>query len=53
MGKKYAILLPNNWLAESPQTLASRRLGRQSAGRERTSEISWNLPESKLTIPLS
>ncbi|MEB2489949.1 hypothetical protein SOP93_02005 [Peribacillus frigoritolerans] len=29
--KKFAALLPNNWLAETPQTLASRRLGRQSA----------------------
>ncbi|MDO7487646.1 hypothetical protein Q5O89_21230 [Peribacillus frigoritolerans] len=37
--KKYATLLPNNWLAETPQTLASRRLGRQSAERERISEI--------------
>jgi hypothetical protein len=25
--KKYATLLPKNWLAETPQTLASRRLG--------------------------
>ncbi|WHY58689.1 hypothetical protein [Peribacillus simplex] len=40
--KKFAILLPNNWLAETPQTLASRRLGRQSAERERISEINWN-----------
>jgi hypothetical protein len=32
--KKFATLLPNNWLAETPQTLASRRLGRQSAERE-------------------
>ncbi|WP_192824873.1 hypothetical protein [Peribacillus frigoritolerans] len=37
--KKFATLLPNNWLAETPQTLASRRLGRQSAERERISEI--------------
>jgi len=41
--KKYATLLPNNWLAETPQTLASRRLGRRSAERERISEINWNL----------
>ncbi|USK63794.1 hypothetical protein [Peribacillus frigoritolerans] len=40
--KKCATLLPNNWLAETPQTLASRRLGRQSAERERISEINWN-----------
>ncbi|MFE4704523.1 hypothetical protein [Peribacillus simplex] len=37
--KKCATLLPNNWLAETPETLASRRLGRQSAERERISEI--------------
>ncbi|MDO7486378.1 hypothetical protein Q5O89_12120 [Peribacillus frigoritolerans] len=37
--KKFATLLPNNWLAETPQTLTSRRLGRQSAERERISEI--------------
>ncbi|MGE1103196.1 hypothetical protein [Peribacillus simplex] len=41
--KKFATLLPKNWLAETPQTLASRRLGRQSAERERISEISWNV----------
>ncbi|WHX64871.1 hypothetical protein QNH26_14170 [Peribacillus frigoritolerans] len=29
----------NNCLAETPQTLALRRLGRQSAERERISEI--------------
>ncbi|MEC0273749.1 hypothetical protein [Peribacillus frigoritolerans] len=29
-------LLPNNWLAETPQALASKRLGRQSAERERS-----------------
>ncbi|WP_343929470.1 hypothetical protein [Peribacillus frigoritolerans] len=40
--KKYATLLPKNWLAETPQTLVSRRLGRQSAERERISEINWN-----------
>ncbi|MBR8643999.1 hypothetical protein KEH51_02380 [[Brevibacterium] frigoritolerans] len=37
--RKFATLLPNNWLDETPQTLASRRLGRQSAERERISEI--------------
>ncbi|WHX61421.1 hypothetical protein [Peribacillus frigoritolerans] len=45
--RKYATLLPNNWLAETPQTLASRRLGRQSAERERISEINSNLPISQ------
>ncbi|MEC0272946.1 hypothetical protein [Peribacillus frigoritolerans] len=39
--KKFATLLPNNWLAETPQPLAVRRLGRQSAERERISEINW------------
>ena len=46
--KKFATLLPNNWLAETPQTLASRRLGRQSAERERISEINWNVFLKKL-----
>jgi hypothetical protein len=45
--KKFATLLPNNWLAETPQTLASRRLGRQSAERERIFEINWNLFKEK------
>ncbi|MEC0272256.1 hypothetical protein [Peribacillus frigoritolerans] len=36
-------LLPENWLAENPQALALRRLGRQSAERERISEISCNV----------
>ncbi|KOR86383.1 hypothetical protein AM233_21970 [Bacillus sp. FJAT-22058] len=40
--KKCATLLPNNWLAETPKALASRRLGKQSAERKRISEISWN-----------
>ncbi|MDP9740924.1 UNVERIFIED_ORG: hypothetical protein QFZ59_002754 [Bacillus sp. B2I3] len=40
--KRYMILQPNNWLAETPQALVPRRLGRQSAERERTSEIDWN-----------
>jgi hypothetical protein len=46
--KKYATLLPKNWLAKTPQTLASRRLGRQSAERERISEIHWILFQKKL-----
>ncbi|MGE8021795.1 hypothetical protein ACQKOM_23315 [Peribacillus frigoritolerans] len=37
--KKFATLLPNNWLAETPQTLALMRLGRQPAERERISEM--------------
>ncbi|MCR8867598.1 hypothetical protein MRBLBA21_003174 [Peribacillus frigoritolerans] len=37
--KKFATLLPKNWLAGTPQTLVSRRLGRQSAERERISGI--------------
>ncbi|MCK2004687.1 hypothetical protein MZM54_25200 [[Brevibacterium] frigoritolerans] len=41
--KKIATLLPKNWLAETPQPLAVRRLGRQSAERERISEINWNV----------
>ncbi|MED3707710.1 hypothetical protein P4502_00440 [Peribacillus frigoritolerans] len=36
--KKFATLLPNIWLAKTPQPLAVRR-GRQSAERERISEI--------------
>ncbi|MES9738865.1 hypothetical protein ABWK46_16250 [Peribacillus frigoritolerans] len=41
--KKFATLLPNNWLAETPQALALMRLGRQSAERERITEINWNV----------
>ncbi|WP_347940661.1 hypothetical protein AAEY33_24610 [Peribacillus simplex] len=41
--KEFATLLPNNWLAETPQALACMRLGRQSAERERISEINWNV----------
>jgi hypothetical protein len=36
--KKFATLLPNNCLAETPETLTVRRLGRQSAERKRISE---------------
>ncbi|MFJ7928887.1 hypothetical protein [Peribacillus sp. NPDC096448] len=50
--KKYATLLPSNWLAETPQTLASRRLGRQSAERERISEINWNAFKEKTVSKL-
>ncbi|WP_262869939.1 hypothetical protein [Peribacillus frigoritolerans] len=45
--KKYATLLPSNWLAETPETFTSRRLGRQSAERERISGIDWNVFERK------
>ncbi|ASS92919.1 hypothetical protein BS1321_02390 [Peribacillus simplex NBRC 15720 = DSM 1321] len=50
--KKFMTLLPNNWLAETPQTLAARRLGRMSAERERISEINCNvfLASDLLTI---
>ncbi|MBX9953543.1 hypothetical protein H7T43_01280 [Peribacillus simplex] len=41
--KKFVTLLPNNWLAETPQTLALIRLGRQSAERGRISEIKQEL----------
>ncbi|WHX66473.1 hypothetical protein QNH26_22940 [Peribacillus frigoritolerans] len=41
--KKYATLQPKYCLAETPQALTPRRLGRQSAERERISEISWNV----------
>ncbi|MFF2856715.1 hypothetical protein [Peribacillus sp. NPDC058002] len=40
--KKFAALLPNYWLAETPQPLALMRLGRQSAERELISESNWN-----------
>ncbi|MFJ5751469.1 hypothetical protein ACIP97_23235 [Peribacillus frigoritolerans] len=45
--KKFATLLPNYWLAETPQAFAPRRLGRQSAERERISEINWNVIQEK------
>ncbi|MBX9953500.1 hypothetical protein H7T43_01065 [Peribacillus simplex] len=56
--KKFATLLPNYWLAETPQTLASRRLasrrlGRQSAERERISEINGNFLIKKTAGKLS
>jgi hypothetical protein len=46
--KKFATLLPNNWLAETPQALAPRRLGRRSAERERISEIDWTFLMKRL-----
>ncbi|MFS0668089.1 hypothetical protein AB1L12_09205 [Peribacillus frigoritolerans] len=45
--KNYEILLPNYWLAETPQAFALRRHGRQSAERERISGIDWNFFEIK------
>ncbi|MCR8867833.1 hypothetical protein MRBLBA21_002936 [Peribacillus frigoritolerans] len=45
--KKFATLLPSNWLVETPETFTSRRLGRQSAERERISGIDWNFFEIK------
>ncbi|MED3910619.1 hypothetical protein [Peribacillus simplex] len=41
--KKFATLLTNNGLAETPQALALMRLGRQSAVWERISEINLEL----------
>ncbi|WP_301294348.1 hypothetical protein [Peribacillus frigoritolerans] len=40
--KKFATLLPNNWLVETPQALALMTLGRHSAEREPISEIDCN-----------
>ncbi|WP_162604458.1 hypothetical protein [Peribacillus frigoritolerans] len=40
--KKFATLVPNDWLAVTPQALALMRLGRQAAERERISEINCN-----------
>ncbi|MED3761240.1 hypothetical protein P4555_19545 [Peribacillus frigoritolerans] len=50
--KKFATPPPNNWLAETPQALAPRRLGRQSAERERISEIDCNFFKEKLRVGL-
>ncbi|MES1039600.1 hypothetical protein FOA20_08925 [Peribacillus simplex] len=41
--KKFATLLPKNWLDETPETFTARRLGRQSAERKRISETNWNV----------
>ncbi|MDM5282778.1 hypothetical protein [Peribacillus frigoritolerans] len=41
--KKFATLLPSNWLAETPETFTLMRLRRQSAERERVSGINWNV----------
>ncbi|MFS0669856.1 hypothetical protein AB1L12_18285 [Peribacillus frigoritolerans] len=40
--KKSATLLPKSWLTKTPQAHEPRRFGRQSAERERISEIDWN-----------
>ncbi|MED3987603.1 hypothetical protein P4646_26865 [Peribacillus simplex] len=45
--KKFATLLPNNWLAKTPQMLALMRLGRQSAEREWISKINSNFLRKK------
>ncbi|MED3786370.1 hypothetical protein P4576_03775 [Peribacillus frigoritolerans] len=42
--------LPKNWLAGTPQTLASRSLGRQSAERERISGTTETLIKKKLIL---
>jgi hypothetical protein len=42
--KKFATLLPNNWLTKTLETLALIWIGSQSAERERISEINWNVP---------
>ncbi|MGE7609262.1 hypothetical protein ACQKML_21910 [Peribacillus frigoritolerans] len=44
--------MPKNRLAETPESLASRRLGRQSAEREQISEINCNFfkTSGKLTF---
>ncbi|MGE8017584.1 hypothetical protein ACQKOM_01490 [Peribacillus frigoritolerans] len=39
--KRYATLLPNNWVAETPQAYALMRLGRQSVERKRVSESGY------------
>ncbi|MBX9953730.1 hypothetical protein H7T43_02250 [Peribacillus simplex] len=46
--KEFGTLLPKNGLAENPQALTPRRLGRQSAERERISEIDWMFLNKKL-----
>ncbi|MES9736208.1 hypothetical protein ABWK46_02500, partial [Peribacillus frigoritolerans] len=43
IGLKKLTLLPNNCLNETPQTLALMNLGRQSAEREKVSEINWHV----------
>ncbi|WP_144552257.1 hypothetical protein [Peribacillus simplex] len=46
--KKFATLLPNNWLVETPQPLALMWLVRQSAERERISSTNWKFFLKKL-----
>ncbi|MBX9955758.1 hypothetical protein H7T43_12635 [Peribacillus simplex] len=41
--KKFATLLPNNWLAETPQAFVPKRHGRQSSEREWIFGINWNI----------
>ncbi|MBR8646323.1 hypothetical protein KEH51_28895 [[Brevibacterium] frigoritolerans] len=40
--KKFATLLPNNWLAETPQACAEGNLADSQRGKERISEINYN-----------
>jgi hypothetical protein len=40
--KRYTKLQPHNWLAETPQGLGPRRLGRQSGGKGADFLIKWN-----------
>ncbi|PAL09463.1 hypothetical protein, partial [Peribacillus simplex] len=51
--KKFGTLLPKNGLAENPQALTPRRLGRQSAERERISEFDWMFLNKKLQSNLN
>ncbi|KOR79123.1 hypothetical protein AM232_12150 [Bacillus sp. FJAT-21352] len=46
--KKFATLLPKYFLAETPRVLALMRLGRQSAEKERISEIKRTFKLKKL-----
>jgi hypothetical protein len=48
---KFASLLPNYWLGETPKALALMRLGIQSAERERSSEINWNRIVEECCLP--
>ncbi|MGE8021949.1 hypothetical protein ACQKOM_24210 [Peribacillus frigoritolerans] len=47
--KKSAKLLPRSWLTKTPQALEPRRLGRQSAEKERIFEIDWKYFLNKKT----
>ncbi|MCK2004341.1 hypothetical protein MZM54_23450 [[Brevibacterium] frigoritolerans] len=45
--RKFATLLPKYRLAETPERFTLMRLGRQSAERERISEIGWTFLNEK------